>query len=85
MLPCGMLPNEGISILKEGFDIAWNKARNYAKKTMEPIECGTCPKKKQCVSCVASCIAETGSSVEKPEYICQMTQYMDELKKEKYL
>lgn len=85
MLPCGMLPMDGYLVIDSEFDIAWEKCREYAKQVYEPVACAACPKKTQCPSCVASCIAESGSSTIRPEYICRFTQCVDELKRKKYI
>ena len=84
MIPCGMMPVSGIPILETGFDRAWEDTRSYCKTLFEPAQCGQCPKRSQCPACVASCIAETGSSMVRPEYVCRMVHHLDRLKVEKY-
>ena len=84
MLPCGMFPDEGWKIRDIGFDKAWENVREYTKTVMMPRECTDCPKKNKCAACAAACIAETGRSDIKPDYICRMTKTYERLLDEKY-
>ncbi|MBQ8333983.1 MAG: radical SAM protein [Clostridia bacterium] len=84
MLPCGMFPDDGWSIKDIGFDTAWENVRSYTRTVMMPRECTDCPKKNRCAACAAACIAETGRSDIKPEYICRMTKTYERLLDEKY-
>ena len=84
MLPCGMFPDDGWKIREIGFDAAWENVRSYTKTVMMPRECTDCPKKNRCAACAAACIAETGRSDIKPEYICRMTKTFERLLDEKY-
>ena len=84
MLPCGMFPNEGYSIRSMKFEEAWQKVREYTASIMMPAECSGCSKRDKCAACAAACIAESGDSTIKPDYICNMTQLQDELIKQKY-
>lgn len=84
MLPCGMFPDEGYSVRELGFDAAWKAVKEYTKGIMMPKECTNCPKKDSCPVCAAACIAETGRSDLRPEYICTMTKTYDNLMCRKY-
>lgn len=84
MLPCGMFPHEGYSIRQNGFDGAWEAVKEFTKTIMMPKECTDCSKKDRCAACAAACIAETGSSSVRPDYICRMTKTYDRLLNEKY-
>lgn len=84
MLPCGMFPQEGYSVREMGFDRAWEQVRAYVRQIRMPRECADCPKKGRCNSCAAACIAESGSTEIKPDYICKMTQRLENLTWEKY-
>jgi hypothetical protein len=49
-----------------------------------PKECTGCAKKNRCFACAAACIAETGHSHLRPEYVCRLTNAYDRLLEEKY-
>lgn len=84
MLPCGMFPNEGHFIPEVGFEKAWEEVQRETNEIIMPAECTGCTKKERCVICAASCLAETGDTRIKPEYICRMTYYLDEITMRKY-
>ncbi len=84
MLPCGMFPDEGYDVRALGFDAAWQKVRERAAGIRMPRECTDCPKKNRCAACAAACIAETGESSCRPDYICRMTNEYDRILMEKY-
>ena len=84
MLPCGMLPGEGYSLRELGFDGAWEAVRRQCVEAREPAQCTNCPKRERCPACVASCMAESGDSTIRPQYVCEMISYLDELKSKKY-
>lgn len=84
MLSCGMFPNEGYSLRDLSFDEAWQRTRQDIAALRMPAECTNCEKKTRCVSCAAACIAETGSTQIKPEYICRMTHHLEQLTRLKY-
>lgn len=84
MLPCGMLPYEGYSVRELGFEAAWEKVKAFTRTILLPKECTNCPRKSSCTACAAACIAETGRSDIKPEYICRMTKSYHRLLEEKY-
>ena len=84
MLPCGMFPNEGYSVRSMKFEEAWQKVRDDTASIMMPAECSGCSKREKCAACAAACIAESGDSTIKPEYICNMTQRQEDLIKQKY-
>lgn len=84
MLPCGMFPNDGHSVVEKGFDAAWMGTRVDTAGLRLPPECTNCEKKNRCVACAAACLAETGSTQIKPEYICRMTHHLEHLTVTKY-
>lgn len=84
MLPCGMFPIEGFSIREYGFARAWEEVRALTQTVMLPKECTVCPKKNRCAACAAACIAETGASSIRPDYVCRLTHEYDRLLREKY-
>ena len=72
------------SALPEGFDAAWAGTRRDTAVLRMPPECTNCEKKNRCVACAAACLAETGSTEIKPEYICRMTHLLEHLTATKY-
>ncbi len=84
MLPCGMFSGEGYSIADVGFEAAWDAVKAHVQTIRMPKECTSCPSKKRCSACAASVMAETGSTSVRPDYICRMTQTLEQLTYEKY-
>ncbi len=84
MLPCGMFPNQGYSLREMDFGDAWAQVRSDTQQLRMPAACTNCEKKDRCISCAAACLAETGSTHGKPEYICRMTTHLEELLRETY-
>lgn len=84
MMPCGMLPGEGYSIRELGFQEAWELVRKECREAREPAVCTNCSKRNRCPACVASCLAESGDSTIRPQYVCDMMMHLEELKRMKY-
>lgn len=84
MLPCGMFPTQGISVVDNDFNSAWESVRKLADSISLPAECGRCLYKNKCPACAAACFAETGKTDIKPEYVCKMTKKLNEIIAEKY-
>ncbi len=84
LLPCGMFPTEGYPILSMGFDEAWSHVRSDVAQVVMPAECAVCNKREHCGVCAASCLAENADTRMKPDYICEMTDWLDRLILEKY-
>ena len=84
MLPCGMFPTDGYSLLSNSFDVAWSRVRADVAQVVMPVECNSCSKREHCGACAASCLAENGDTRLKPDYICEMTEWLDQLIQEKY-
>lgn len=76
MLPCGMMMDDGVSVLKHGFDEAWRLTREATEKIRLPVECVTCKDKNLCKACASVCQAESGDFHRKPEYSCRMARAM---------
>lgn len=73
LLPCGMLPGENaLNVFDEGFDIAWDHARNEADIIRLPVKCSTCLLKSKCRACAAMVYTESGNYQDIPTYRCQM-------------
>lgn len=84
MTPCGMFPIEGWSVKSKGFSEAWKNVREYCASLVLPVKCKSCNYKTRCPSCAAACLAETGDTSRLPEYVCEMTAYLEKLTHEKY-
>lgn len=84
MIPCGMFPTDGYSVPKIGFDKAWEEVKKETEQIVMPAECTGCSKRERCGACAAACLAESGDTRIKPEYICRITHLRDELTRKKY-
>jgi hypothetical protein len=71
-------------VVEQGFDAAWDRTRQDTAALRMPPECANCEKKNRCVACAAACLAETGSTHIKPDYICRMTHHLEHLTVTKY-
>ena len=74
MLPCGMIPDEGLDPWKVGFDEAWENAKNIVSEIKLPVKCAGCGKKDECRACAAMVYTETGTYDKVPQYRCEMTK-----------
>lgn len=85
MMPCGTFPNDGSYDLRTmNFQDAWHRIRQDIAQVRMPKECAGCGLKDRCAACAAACVAETGSTTIKPEYICKYIHRLQELTAEKY-
>lgn len=84
MLPCGMFPVDGWSIVEHGFMNAWKQVREYVSSLRLPAKCRGCGYKDSCPSCAASCLTEEGATDRCPKYICRMTKTFHEITAKKY-
>ena len=85
MMPCGTFPTEiSYNLRAIGFPEAWQRIRQDTALVRMPKECAGCGLKEQCIVCAAACVAETGDTTTKPEYICKMIHRLRELTAEKY-
>ena len=73
LLPCGMFEEPKINLLTHPFDDAWSYIVEKSSEIRSCEECRSCAKQKLCMSCSASCLSETGSFTERPDYLCRMT------------
>lgn len=74
MVPCGMLPIEGVNAFESGFADAWAAARSSTADIRLPAKCKSCPDRPVCIMCAASCYCETGAFDKTPEYLCRRTR-----------
>ncbi|WP_455543003.1 radical SAM/SPASM domain-containing protein [Intestinibacter sp.] len=82
MLPCGMIPDNGLDPWEVGFKKAWENAKNIVKDIKLPVKCARCGKKNECKACAAMVYTETGTYDQVPQYRCDMTHsYPDACKK----
>lgn len=75
LLPCGMIPEEGLDPWEVGFKKAWEHARNIVSEIKLPVKCAACAKKNQCKACAAMVYTETGTFDKVPQYRCDMTHH----------
>lgn len=75
LLPCGMIPNDGLDPWEVGFKKAWEHAKNVVKGIKLPVKCAGCGKKDRCKACAAMVYTETGTYDQVPKYRCEMTNY----------
>lgn len=73
LLPCGMLPGEGVeSVFDIGFEAAWKQATETSAAIRLPARCRSCPLRDQCRSCAAMVYTESGNFSTVPDYRCKM-------------
>lgn len=70
---CGFFSKPKISLLDHSFQEAWNYVTTEVKQIKRCKECDECIFYKNCPSCAAACLAETGSSEGKPTFLCERT------------
>ena len=81
MLPCGMIPNYSVDVLKNGFAESWKNIVAYTETIRLASDCANCEKNKICSPCAAKLMAETGSFSKKSDYLCEFTdEYINLLK-----
>ncbi len=71
MLPCGMIPSLGTSIISKGFACAWQHTVDAFARIKAPSGCVSCEHYDRCDVCPAICQAENGDFSAVPQYICQ--------------
>ena len=74
MLPCGMLPDEGVDLSKTEFAEAWKQITEKVTCIRLPAKCKNCSLKELCRVCAAMAVTETGHYDQVPEYRCRMAQ-----------
>ncbi len=85
MQACGTFSTANSYDIKElGFDKAWENVKRDTNNIIMPKECSGCAYREKCIVCAACCVAESGDSTVKPEYICTMTKHLHKLIREKY-
>ncbi|MCD8020789.1 MAG: radical SAM protein [Clostridiales bacterium] len=72
MLPCGMINSPVAYPFETGFTAAWDYIMEESSKIRLPVSCASCQSKKQCNTCAAMVMTETGAFSRKPEYRCRM-------------
>ena len=74
MLPCGMLPDEGVDLSVTGFAEAWKQITGKTAAIRLPVKCRNCSLKERCKICAAMTVTESGRYDRVPEYRCRMAQ-----------
>lgn len=74
MLPCGMLPDEGVDLSVTGFAEAWKQITGKTAAIRLPVKCRNCSLKERCKICAAMTVTESGRYDCVPEYRCRMAQ-----------
>ena len=74
MLPCGMLPDEGVELSVTGFAEAWKQITGKTAAIRLPVKCRNCSLKERCKICAAMTVTESGRYDCVPEYRCRMAQ-----------
>ena len=74
MKPCGLMFENEVDVLKEGFKSAWKKIHSMSLAIRLPKECVNCNNKDFCQQCVSVCQAETGRFDGKPTYMCELVE-----------
>lgn len=72
MLPCGMLPDQGVNVFEKGFDQSWQEIHRFALDIRLPAKCKSCSLKDQCKACAAMVMTESGNFHDIPQYRCDM-------------
>ena len=84
MRPCGMMTGPTAYPLEVGFDAAWQNIREETSKILLPSKCTSCPKKEICGVCAAVTAAESGDFHRVPHYMCERTNEIVKITREKY-
>lgn len=74
MLPCGMMPDEGVDLSATGFAEAWKQITEKVNAIRLPAKCRSCSLKERCRVCAAMAVTESGRYDQVPEYRCRMAQ-----------
>lgn len=73
---CGMIDQPKLSLLSTSFQNAWDSISPSYRNLPLCEACENCLKRNLCKVCTAACYTETGSTCEKPQYLCDV---VDEL------
>lgn len=73
MLPCGMFNEPKISLREHSFAECWNYIVQKCRELPKCAECLNCRKQNVCRPCPAHNYTETGSTSDRPGYLCRMT------------
>lgn len=86
MVPCAMMGLEGYPVMDTGsFSAAWKYIRDKVEKIRLPAVCTDCSSRHACYACAAACFCETGATMTRPPYVCEMTGHYMRLMKEEYI
>lgn len=82
MLPCGMLDQPKYNLLEQDFKTCWEQLVQDTSKVTYCEDCVSCKLQNICRVCPACLIAETGSTMIRPEYVCRYTEELVRLQME---
>ena len=74
MRPCVILSEPAISVFDVGFKAAWKYMVEEVDKIRTASKCTVCSKKSFCQTCAASALCEEGSYDRVPQYLCEYTE-----------
>ena len=83
LTPCGMMNEPKVDVMKKTFHECWKQLVDKTEAVMLTGVCETCPNKQICHSCAAMALAETGSFLEVPRYLCEEVAAAGELARER--
>lgn len=81
MLPCGMMPRNGVDLYEKDFPTAWNEVVSATEKIRLSSVCSTCKNRGLCHTCAAIAMAETGSTEKIPAYLCKAVEIYRQIAK----
>lgn len=83
MMACRMIDSISIEVSHGKLLESWKLLQNCVENAVISPECASCEKREVCSVCPAMMEAETGSIKGHPEYLCQMTDELIRLCREK--
>lgn len=79
MIPCGLMPNPKIDVMKRPLLDAWQKLTQESAALQLSGVCEKCPNVRICHPCAAMATAETGTVSGIPKYLCRTVQEMQRI------
>ena len=82
LMSCAMITEPKKSMLEYSFAECWESVVKGCEQHKPCEKCVQCDKYNLCHTCFGACFAETGSTEQAPEYLCQVTEAYIELLKQ---